>query len=105
MKASGTYRISNRARAYEACLEPSARSQRRIGRIVDSLRSQILEGGDSYRLRVRRILKDPREIYRLEIEVPELSFQRVTLLDRATLDRLLEPHEVRALVRGSILSR
>ena len=51
------------------------------------------------------MLKDPREIYRLELDVPELGYQRTTLLDRQALERLLEAEEGRALVRPTALHR
>ena len=38
----------------------------------------------------------PREVYRLEIEVPELGYQRTTLLDRDALEELLATDDVRA---------
>jgi hypothetical protein len=51
------------------------------------------------------IFSSPREVFRLEIEVPELGYQRTTLLDRDALDELLATDDVRALVherlRGS----
>ena len=51
------------------------------------------------------LFSSPREVFRLEIEVPELGYQRTTLLDRDALDELLATDDVRALVherlRGS----
>jgi len=70
-------------------------SDRRITRIVESLREEIVGGEDEPLLRVRRIFSTPREIYRLEIERPELGYQRTTLLDRDTLECLLEADDVR----------
>ena len=46
-------------------------------------------------MRVRRILSEPVEVFRLELERPELSYQRVTLLDRDCLEELLELDGVR----------
>ncbi len=96
MRAPGTYKITSRNRAFEAYMDPEARSARRMRRILESLRSEILEGGG---VRIRRVFTNPREIFRLELEVPELAYQRTTLLDRAALEELLAADEVRALVR------
>jgi hypothetical protein len=67
-------------------------------RIVDSLRHQILEGGDDQNLRIRRVLQGPRTIYRIEIDVPELNYLRTTLLDGEALEELLAFDDVRDLV-------
>jgi hypothetical protein len=100
MKPPGAYKISARPRAFEAMLQPSTRSARRLRRIVDSLRSEIVEGGE---VRIRRVIKDPREVFRLEIEMPELGYQRITLLDREALELLLEADDVLARVRTASL--
>lgn len=91
MRPPGAYKISARTRSFEETLHPAARSQRRVRRILDSLRTEIVEGGE---LRIRRVLQDPREIFRLEIDLPALGYQRVTLLDRESLERLLEADDV-----------
>jgi len=101
MKPPGAYKIAGRSRSFEAYLEPSVRSARRLERILGSLRSQIREGG---RVRLRRIFKDPREVYRLEVEVPELACQRITLLDRDALERLLSAEDVLAVVGRSAVA-
>ena len=100
MRPPGDYKISARTRSIEATLHPAARSQRRVRRILDSLRTEIVEGGE---LRIRRVLKDPREIFRLELDVPALGYQRVTLLDRESLESLLEADDVLERVRSSPL--
>ena len=97
MRPPGSYKIASRSRAFDALLGREVRSARRARRILDSLRSEILEGGDG--LRIRRIFTSPREVFRLEIELPELGYQRTTLLDREALDELLAADDVRALVR------
>ena len=71
-------------------------------RIVESLRTQILEGGYDQSLRIRQVFDGPRTIYRIEIEVPEMSYLRTTLLDRDALEELLEHDEVRCLVDAQI---
>jgi hypothetical protein len=71
--------------------------------VLDSLRNEILEGGESGNLRIRRIFRSPREIYRLEIQIPEREYQRTTLLDRDALEELLEADEVRAIIGADAL--
>lgn len=80
----------------ESALARTAHSEHRVRRIVDSLREEILGGEGEPMLRVRQIFSTPREIYRLEIERPELGYQRTTLLDRDALESLLEAEEVRS---------
>ncbi len=95
---TGMYKISSRERSLEFALPPALRTARRVHRIVDSLRDQILRG-EAGSFRIRCVLRDPREIYRLELELPEFGCQRMTLLDRTTLDALLACTEVRARLR------
>lgn len=102
MQPRGAYKIASRNRALELYDDPSVRSARRVQRILSSLRAQIVEGGGEG-IRIRRVIKDPREIYRLELELPEVGGWRTTLLDRSALEQLLEAEEVRALVRTSAL--
>src|SRR5690606_20882134 len=91
-------KFASRNRAYDAFLDPEVRGARRVRRILDSLRAQIVEGGADG-LRIRRVFSAPREIFRLEIELPELGYQRTTLLDREALEELLAADDVRARVR------
>lgn len=100
MRPPGSYKIASRARAFESVLPPEARSEGRVQRLIDSLRTQILAGGEG--LRIRRVFSTPREVYRLEIQVPELGYQRTTLLDRDTLEELLATDDVRAAVGRSL---
>jgi hypothetical protein len=81
-------------------LHPAVRSARRVRRILDSLRNEIVEGGE---VRIRRVIQSPREIFRLELEMPALGYQRVTLLDRESLEQLLEAEDVLERVRTSTL--
>lgn len=97
MDRPGRYKVMGRNRAFEDYLDPAVRSARRVRRILDSLRDEI--GGGETAVRVRRIFARPREIFRLEIESPELGYQRTTLLDREALDALLEADEVRTRLR------
>lgn len=100
MRERGAYKIASRNRAFDAYLEPTVRGHRRVSRIVESLRSEILEG-EGRHLRIRQIFQNPREIYRLELELPEIGYQRTTLLDREALEALLATDEIRALVRDA----
>ena len=102
MRPSGSYKHVSRNRASEAYQHPSVRSARRVRRIVDSLRDEIA-GGASDSLRIRKVFTNPREIYRVEFELPELGYQRTTLLDRAALEELLAAEEVRSRLRSSPL--
>ena len=83
----------------ENLLDRFARSELRVHRILDSLRSEILESGS---LRIRRVFTRPREIYRLELELPELGYQRTTFLDRDALEELLEADAVRQAVETGV---
>ena len=65
------------------------------------MRAEILEGGGGSNLRIRQVFRTPREIYRLELELPELGYQRTTLLDREALEELLEADDVRDVVKNS----
>ena len=88
----------------EGLLERCAREERRERRILDSLRDEILEGGGD-NLRIRRVFVTPREIYRLELALPDLGYQRTTFLDRDALEELLEADDVREVVEAACLGR
>ena len=98
MKPPGNYKLTNRRNSSDPLgVDPFGRE----GRIVDSLRAQILAGGESQCLRLRQVFSTPREIFRLEIEEPEFHYQRTTLIDRDTLEELLESEEVRERIVNS----
>lgn len=102
MKVRGAYKLGNRARTVGAAyLDPIAHSELRSQRILESLRSEIV-GGAGSSLRIRQVFESPREIFRLELELPEYCYQRTTLLDRDALEELLEADDVRQAVRTSI---
>jgi len=107
MTTRGTYKIANRSdarrRAFDVFLDPVPSSDYRMQRILASLRSEILEGGGGENLRIRMVIRNPREIYRLELELPELGYQRTTLLDRDALEELLSADDVREVVGGASL--
>ncbi len=94
VRTRGSYRIANRQGAFEESLHPAMRGELRVQRILESLRSEIADGG-AESLRIRRILAGPNELYRLEMELPELGYQRTTLLDRDTLDELLAADDLK----------
>ncbi|MFP6654187.1 MAG: hypothetical protein VCB25_01080 [Myxococcota bacterium] len=79
-------------------MDPLTLSGGRSDRIVDSLRTQILEGQADQSLRIRQIFKHPEEIYRVEISHPEQNYLRTTLLDRDALEDLLATDDIRARV-------
>jgi hypothetical protein len=84
----GSYRILARSRrALEDQLAPELASVRRVERILASLLEDFR--CESTVVRARCIFREPREIFRLEIQNPERSYQRTTLLDRDVLDELL----------------
>ena len=95
MAQRGSFRISSRA--FDASKDPVSRRTRRIARLLDSLRLEIQDGTTT--VRARRVFETPREVFRLEIESPELGYQRTTLLDRDTLEELLEVDAVRSRLR------
>jgi hypothetical protein len=102
MKLRGTYKLSNRGRCVDVAYpDPLVHSEMRSQRILASLRSEIVSGAGSS-LRIRQVFESPREIYRLELELPEFCYQRTTLLDRDALEELLEADDVRQAVDTSI---
>lgn len=101
MQPPGTFKLHSRRRSVEPdYLDPLAFRNSRAQRIVDSLREQILEGGEN--LRIRRVFAEPREIYRIELDLPILKYQRTTLLDGDALEELLEFEEVRSRVAEAL---
>lgn len=94
------YHVGRRGRtsADSSGFDPYPLALGREMRIVESLRNQIIEGGDEQFLSIRRVFDGPRAIYRIEIEVPRLNYQRTTLLDGDALEELLAHKEVRDLV-------
>jgi hypothetical protein len=93
-RAPGSFRITSQRRSFDYFLEPDLRQARRIRRILASIQADIDNGGTA---RVRQILRGPRELYRIELELPELAYQRTTILDRDTLTALLEQTPEQAL--------
>jgi hypothetical protein len=99
MKPPGTFKLLGQARRIARdAMDPLTLCGDRSDRIVNSLRTQILEGDDDQSLRIRQIFDYPKEIYRIEIERPDQSYQRTTLLDRDALEDLLATDDIRARV-------
>ena len=105
MKPRGAYKIANRNRIFDAFADPMPTSDYRMQRILESLRNEILEVGGGENLRIRMVFQNPREIYRLELELPALGYQRTTLLDRDALEELLSADDVREVVSSGSLGR
>ena len=80
-------RIGSRRRTYETRLDSHVRRERRVRGIIDSIQADLDQGGIAS---IRMILRGPRELYRLELERPDMAYQRTTILDRDTLTELLE---------------
>jgi len=103
MKPPGTFKLLGRARRDQLdAMDPLSLSDDRSNRIIDSLRSQILELDVDQSLRIRQIFENPREIYRVEIDRPEQAYLRTTLLDRDALEDLLATDDVRERVLDAI---
>lgn len=77
----------------------------RTERLLESLREEILAGGGGLHLRIRQVFRTPREIYRVELELPDHSYQRTTFLDRDALESLLAADDVRAVVETGRLGQ
>jgi hypothetical protein len=76
--------------------------ERRLRRILSSIQRDVDEGGTA---RVRQITGGPRELYRVEVERPDMSYLRTTVMEADALALLLEetPEELlreRFIFRG-----
>jgi len=74
-------------RAETSRSDPWAGADRRVRAILSSIQQDVFDGG---RARVRQILQSPRELFRVEVEREEMSYQRTTILDRDALEALIE---------------
>ena len=90
-RAPGSFRFSNHVRSFEGGSfdgDPRRSSrERRVRRILASIQKDVDEGGTA---RVRQILRSPQELYRIEVERPDMSYLRTTVLGREALTALLE---------------
>ena len=121
MKPHGTYKLIHRAR--RRCFAPTqarppvatsraddllarvTESDARTHRIVDSLRLELSDAEEELEVRVRRVFSTPHAVYRLELALPELGYQRITLLPEDALEDLLEDDTVRARIARSLEGR
>jgi hypothetical protein len=74
----------------EHAIHRVALAERHTQRVVDSICDEIRGGGERSLLRIRRVFSAPREIFRVELERRDLSYQRTTLLGREAVEALLE---------------
>jgi hypothetical protein len=74
-------------RGLELYRDPDRLAERRLRGVITSLHRDIRAGS---RLRIRRIVSQPSELFRLELERSDLACQRTTLLDADALELLLE---------------
>ncbi|HIF92095.1 MAG: hypothetical protein ABGX04_16505 [Myxococcales bacterium] len=103
MRPPGTFKLLGNARRNAPdAMDPLALSGDRSDRIVNSLRTQILEGDAEQSLRIRQIFDNPREIFRVEIQRPDQGYQRTTLLDRDALEDLLATDDIRERVTDQL---
>src|SRR5215831_3117305 len=91
LKPPGTFRWIRGVRTFE--LDPERLRLQRVRAIIRSIQRDLDEGG---RACVRQIMKGP-ELFRIELERPDWSYLRTTILDRATRARSeAKPSEERA---------
>ena len=83
-KPPGNFRWIRGIRTFE--VDPERLRIQRIRSIIKSIQRDLDEGGRAY---VRQIMKGP-ELFRIELERPDWSYNRTTILDRETLRSLLE---------------
>ena len=81
---------------------PESWRERRLRRILSSIQRDVDEGGTA---RVRQILSGPRELYRVEVERPDMAYLRTTVMGAEALALLIEltPEELlrdRFIFRG-----
>ena len=83
-KPPGNFRWIRGIRTFE--IDPERLRVQRIRSIIKSIQRDLDEGGRAY---IRQIMKGP-ELFRIELERPDWSYNRTTILDRETLRSLLE---------------
>ena len=102
MKPHGTYRLLSPREPGGDRPDPLIGDALRAQRIVDSLRCEISNNDQVQELRIRQVFTNPREIFRVELEVPEMNYQRTTLLDGDALEDLLETDGVRDRLKSTL---
>ena len=100
MARPGSFKIARRNRAFESQLDPNVREARRVQRLVESLRGEIQD--DATTVRARRIFAQPREVFRFEIDNPQMGYRRTTVLERPLLDAIRADYEVGRRLRLEI---
>ena len=114
MKPYGTYKIRNQRGAdpvlgagaiaqsiadpVELAIHRIAHAERKTRRIIASISDELRNGDERSSLRIRRVFVAPREVFRVELERPDLSYQRTTLLGREALEELLESDGIETAV-------
>lgn len=99
MQETGRFKLRSRNRAFEAYENPACRRMRRDARWIDALCKEILSVGEAGRVRLRQIVAAPAALYRLELDRPDLAYQRIALLDAESVRVLLHDEAVRSVVR------
>ena len=92
----GRFRLGTQPRVV-ADADPWAGADRRVRAILESIQKDLFDGGKA---RVRQIVSSPRELYRVEVEREDMSYQRTTILDRDALEALID-ETPEALVEAS----
>ena len=84
----GSFRTMRSRRFFEDQLDPEDRRELRCRRIVQSIRGDLENGARAY---VRKIANtDHYDLYRIELERPDVSYVRTTILDHEAMAVLLE---------------
>ena len=87
--------------AFTAGEAQQRKAERRVRRILESIQRDVDAGGTAL---VRQILAVPQELYRIEVERPDMSYLRTTVLGREALTALLE-ETPEALLRERFIFR
>jgi hypothetical protein len=90
LRYSRSFGFNDRMPTYDAFDAGGRRrehAERRVRRILASIQRDVDEGGTA---RVRQILGVPNELFRIEVERPDMSYLRTTVLGREALTALLE---------------
>jgi hypothetical protein len=84
----------------ERAIHRVAQVEQRTQRVIESICDEIRNGGEQSSLRIRRVFAEPREIFRVELDRPDLGYQRTTLLGREALEALLESDGVQIAIEA-----